>query len=175
MEMWIILAVLLGAIVFFFFFQWFSNIRKRKKQKKLNEQFLIDQEKAKFEIIATISTIIEQNQKHLDNFVVSVGLYKMSDINNFAKESLKKIQQTKNYNLFVKNEDFPILQDLDLYLNNLSKTKSNLWSRNCIIELEYFQKQKQELENRPDFQDIKNNTEILLKEQMEKFIHDTSK
>lgn len=167
MWVYVMFGLVVGGIVLFLLFQWILGINKKKKIKKTKEKFEKDQEIAKHEVVATAVTIIKQNEANLANFVVSIGKHKMVDINNFAKSSISKIQQSTNYDLFFKNEDFPLLEDIDVYLNKLKSTKSNLWDKKCLIEINYFLKQEELLLESEAYKEIKNKTQDLIREELE--------
>ncbi|MGY6172574.1 MHJ_0274 family protein [Candidatus Mycoplasma pogonae] len=170
METYIILGVLVGLILFYLIFVWVSNVRKTQKAKKLKAEFEIAQSQAKNEIIAWVNIVIRKNQELLDNFVVSIGKYKMGDINNIAKELLNEAQKTTNYDTYFQNEDFKEnVREAHEYINNLKATKSNLWKNKCAIEIDYFQKQEQHLKDNEDYEKTRIEVSRLVNEKIDRF------
>lgn len=137
----IIIAVVMVVLLIGVF--GFQVIAERKKRKK------IKQEKAKLDAIRKetifsssfkVNAIIEHNNLLLNNFVVSIGEYKMSEINNKIKNLLIDITQEPNFiNSFVKFNDEKIDSSFDENIRKLIETKSNLWNKKINDVIKYFQ------------------------------------
>lgn len=77
--LYVVLALLLVFIVVFILFNYFSD--RKKKRRIIKEKQRIKDEETKFilKTSARVNFIIEQNEKLLSEFKVSVGDFKMRD------------------------------------------------------------------------------------------------
>lgn len=163
----VIFSVLVVVLFSFFLGQFIWGFFKKKKLKKEQAIFVKEADQASKIIIFLVAEIIDQNQKKLENFQVSIGKYKMNEINNKAKQDIKKILSSENYKKYFKSEenlseskeknDFYF----DSYLLKLYNTKSNLWNKRCDKEIEYFIKSHKEIKSLENYSEIK---ELALKE-----------
>lgn len=134
----IVLVLLVAFIVVFILFNFFSE--RKKKKKIIKEKERIKEEEVKFilKTSARVNAIIELNNQLLDEFQVSIGDFKMSQINNLAKNALDYIYiQEQFQDIFIRN---PFEKD-ELFLASfvqLMNLKSNLWTKNHKELLSYF-------------------------------------
>lgn len=134
----IVTGVLLGSIIILFVLSYINEKRKTKKFKKQRELFEKQQNVAYKEIIAKINAVINELEKQLQNFVVSIGEHKMGEINEWAKITLKNITKEAKYKEFflnVEHDNFPFVNQ---YIEKFIQNKANSWKKSCEIELEYF-------------------------------------
>ncbi|WP_215742058.1 MHJ_0274 family protein [Mesomycoplasma hyorhinis] len=136
--LYVVLALLLVFIVVFILFNYFSD--RKKKRRIIKEKQRIKDEETKFilKTSARVNFIIEKNEKLLSEFKVSVGDFKMSQINNFAKNALDYLYiQEQFQDIFIRN---PFEKD-ETFLTNfqqLMNLKSNLWTKNHKELINYF-------------------------------------
>ncbi len=138
--MWGILGGLIAIVIGFLVISALLDRKKRKKAKL--EQAEIDKLKnaAVGNIAILINLIIKRNEKKLQEFVPSVGKLKMSDINNMAKDEMKKITET---------EWFKFLREEDILMENFSiiaKEKSNNWIKKNKEQIKYFKELEETLD-----------------------------
>ncbi|WP_051619033.1 MHJ_0274 family protein [[Mycoplasma] collis] len=134
----VIACVLIALIVIIVLTQVFTERKKKKKIKLEKQKMFENQKNLTKELTYKINAIIEKNEELLKNFVVSIGDFKMKEINYLAKSQIKKLMKHPDYNeIFADN---PYLENtlFNDNLNTLIETKSNLWAKKSIKELEYF-------------------------------------
>lgn len=101
--LYVVLALLLVFIVVFILFNYFSD-RKKKKDNQRKQRIKDEETKFILKTSARVNFIIEQNEKLLSEFKVSVGDFKMSQINNFAKNALDYLYiQEQFQDIFIRN------------------------------------------------------------------------
>jgi hypothetical protein len=93
------MGLLVGVMIFFLGFSYFRDKKKNKIviYKKIELKNITA--KTSKEISLRINTIVEVNQEKIDQFVPSIGILTMKEINTIAKEMLKDIYKS---NLFKK-------------------------------------------------------------------------
>ncbi|VEU59370.1 MHJ_0274 family protein [Mesomycoplasma neurolyticum] len=134
----VIAAILVISIVIVVLFQVITERKKKKKIKIEKEKILENQRILTEEITYKINAIIEKNEELLNNFVVSIGDFKMKELNFFTKNEIKKIiKHPQFYQTFADN---PYLDNSDFNdnLNILIETKSNLWSKKNQSQIQFF-------------------------------------
>ncbi len=131
--MWGILGGLIAIVIGFLIISALLDRKKRKKAKLEKAETDKLKNAAVGNIAILMNIVVEKNEKKLAEFVPSVGKLKMSDINNIAKDEIKKIE---------KSDCFPYLKDGDILMENfliISKEKSNNWAKKNKEQIEYFQ------------------------------------
>lgn len=151
--MWLVMGLLVGVMIFFLGFSYFRDKKKNKIviYKKIELKNIT--EKTSKEISLRINTIVEVNQEKINNFVPSIGILTMKEINTIAKDMLKDIYKS---NLFKK---IYLAPDYDPeFADNLKKLidqKSNHWSKKCASELNYFLLLEEDLKKDEKYLEIK--------------------
>lgn len=134
--MWIILGVLVVVIVGLFVFTAIKDkIKKNKKKKetaifkqKTNDQLNI--------LNIRLKTLIEINEKFLDEFKPSIGKFKMGDIVNVAINYLNNIEKDPEFREFIVDSDNTA--DFLRAFVKLSHTRCNNWAKQCEDVKKYF-------------------------------------
>lgn len=157
--MWLVLGLLVGVMIFFLGFSYYRDKKKNKIviYKKIELKNIT--EKTSKEISLRINTIVEVNQEKIDNFVPSIGVLTMKEINTISKDMLKDIYKSNLFKKIYLAEDYdPEFAD---NLKKLIDQKSNHWSKKCADELKYFLNLEEQLKNDEKYFEIK--AEILEK------------
>ena len=102
------------------------------------------------------------NEQMLKEVVPGVSEIKMKNVNNTCKKFLKDIYDSKAFKVLYidSNETNP------LYAANIKKlidTSSNLWSKYCQEQIEFFKKINDELIEDQNFEKTQNESKELIK------------
>ncbi|QGZ97533.1 hypothetical protein GE118_01820 [Mycoplasma sp. NEAQ87857] len=164
--LYILVGVLLLLVTVFFVYSFIKDriTRKRTQQeiKRIEKEATI----FAYENCAKIDALIQNNSKQMENFVPSVGEYKMSDLVKASDSYLNKILNSIEYRSYIDESE----QYLDFKKNllMLKETNSNLWTKKLPFVLEWFNKNvqnyKQQLEkiNETDVIEIKDQQELAM-------------
>ena len=134
MTMFIILGVLIFIVLVFLVFTSVKDRRKMKVEKAREEKIKEDSIASRIVVASYVDAIIEANEKLNKNFVPSIGEYKMGDIKNSAKVTLKGLKETKAYRLAETNEDN---KDIITVINNLYKSSASTWEKNNQKDIQF--------------------------------------
>lgn len=140
----VVAALLVLAIIIYVTVMVVKDKKAKKRLGKEREELKRIAAEAYISTVLDINEIIENNQKKLDKFVVSVGTYKMSDITNTAAVFLKETLKTDVFKTLYKNSpDYG-----EFYKNTeiLANTKSNSWQKKLPQVIEYFANIKADLQ-----------------------------
>lgn len=135
---WIILGVFLALLIGFFIYSFIKEKIQRKKIKEAAELLKNEGEVFHREIVIKVNQLIRLNQEQLDNFEVSIGKYKMSDITLSAHNILKNYAASDSFKTYITNE--PKYKDFLINYVALKDNKSNLWANKQANEIKYFEK-----------------------------------
>ncbi|MBG0730720.1 MHJ_0274 family protein [Mycoplasma sp. 'Moose RK'] len=133
----VVVGILALLIIGFLGYGFISNRLKIKRLKKEKADLKQLANKTLAIFLARILIIIQKNDDLVSNFVVGSNKMKMSDINNLAKIHLQKIQQDPVITNILKSG----YESEQLFFENLeflAKSKSNLWKKRNISQLDYF-------------------------------------
>lgn len=162
--MWLVMGLLVSVMIFFLAISYFRDKKKNKVviYKKIELKNIT--EKTSKEISLRINTIVEINNKHLIEFVPSIGKLKMMEINTISRDLLKEIY---NSNIFKKIFLDPTYdQEFSINLKKLIDIKSNHWNKKCESELKYFLNLENDLKTDDKYEQLKND---ILKKVSDKF------
>lgn len=144
MVIWIIFGALIAILILFFAY---SAIKDRRNKKKLKqEKLLFEAEAVEYydEILITMIEIIENNQKFLDEFEVSIGKYKMGQITDATRNIIGDILNSSKFKgFFIEDEKYIEFVKNVVFLKDL---KSNNWQKKAISAMEYFKKEFRKIE-----------------------------
>lgn len=141
--MFALLGVVVLALLGFIIYSYIRDKIKVKKTKAEIQQFAIESKQYANEITVEINEIIELNKKQLQNFQVSVGKVKMSDINYVASYLINDLLERDRFKRFIianKEQHSDFLK----HLNNLKEIKPNSWDKKVLDSLNYFENKYQE-------------------------------
>ncbi len=151
--MWLVMGLLVGVMIFFLGFSYFRDKKKNKIviYKKIELKNITA--KTSKEISLRINTIVEVNQEKIDQFVPSIGILTMKEINTIAKEMLKDIYKSNLFKKIYLADDYdPEFAD---NLKILIDIKSNHWKKKCVEELKYFLSLEDDLKKDDNYVQIK--------------------
>ncbi|MBR2055680.1 MAG: hypothetical protein IJ970_01340 [Mycoplasmataceae bacterium] len=158
--------VIIGVLIFFLVaFLVFTYIKDKNKNKKIIEkkaELRRATSKTTKELSIRIYSLIEMNEQMLKEVVPGVSEIKMKNVNNTCKKFLKDIYDSKAFKVLYidSNETNP------LYAANIKKlidTSSNLWSKYCQEQIEFFKKINDELIEDQNFEKTQNESKELIK------------
>ncbi|NQZ66289.1 MAG: hypothetical protein HRT99_03690 [Mycoplasmatales bacterium] len=133
MTLWIIIGSLVGVVAIFLIVMSIRDKKKIKETKIANEKLEKSRVESKDNVKIFLNQVILKNQKLLDDFVPSVGKYKMGDIRAGSKAVFENFRKTEEYNLAKSGEKN---QDLMNIFENFSSTNSNVWPKKLKKEIE---------------------------------------
>lgn len=152
---WIIFGLLLALLIGFLVFSFVKDKMKNKRlvQKRLElKRATIRTSK---ELAIKIYTLIELNDKWVNEVDPGKSALKMKDVNFVSRSILKDIYDSKAFKtIYIDSEDTDPKYAKNI--KNLIERKSNLWNKYCQGEIEYFKKFHDELINDEKFETIKN-------------------
>ncbi|NQZ28957.1 MAG: hypothetical protein HRT98_01080 [Mycoplasmatales bacterium] len=163
--MWGILGGLIAIVIGFLIISALLDRKKRKKAKIEKNEIDKLKNAAVGNMAILINLVVEKNKKILKEFIPSVGKWKMSDINNMAKDEMKRIE---------KADWFPYLKEEDILMENyliISKEKSNNWEKKNQDQIKYFQ----DLEEALDKEKYKDFIRVQKSRLTRKYNNDNSK
>ncbi|MDJ1646739.1 MHJ_0274 family protein [Mycoplasma phocimorsus] len=137
--MLIIVSIAILGLIGFVAYQFVTEKLRKKKILKEKAEFekLCSDTYRKF--INEIYELILSNDKLLQEFIVSIGDYKMGEITNIAKDTLKLIDRSEMYrNVFSKDEMY---HDFVIHFMALYEEKSNMWEKRCDESVKWFKKE----------------------------------
>ncbi|WP_025755328.1 MHJ_0274 family protein [Mycoplasmopsis cricetuli] len=133
---YIILGALVLAVLGFVIWQNINNKLKKRKQKRESDAFENDSREYVNYLIVEINEIINLTKHELNNFQVSIGSVKMSDINLSANALLNDIVQRDKFKRYVLSN--PNYSDFVLKISALKDAKANLWENKFEYLIDYF-------------------------------------
>jgi ClpP class serine protease len=100
------MGLLVGVMILFLGFSYFRDKKKNKVviYKKIELKNIT--EKTSKEMSLRISTIAEVNQEKIDEFIPSIGVLTMKEINTISKEMLKDIYKSNLFKKIYLAEDY---------------------------------------------------------------------
>ena len=140
MTMWIILGGLIGVVVIFLLVTTTLDRKKKKRVKIEKAELAKGVESSGTNISKKVTRLVAKNKKLLDNFVPSIGKFKMSDINKKAKDELKVIKESEDFKL-IKHMEKEYVK-FEKHTNNLIENKSNNWDKNNKDDISFFKEYK---------------------------------
>lgn len=141
--MFVLLGVVVLALLGFILYSYIRDKIKVKKTKAEIQQFSIESKQYANEITVEINEIIQLNKKALQDFQVSVGKVKMSDINHAASFLINDLLERDRFKRFIMaNKEQHV--DFLRHLNNLKEIKPNSWDKKILDSLTYFENKYQE-------------------------------
>lgn len=168
--MWLVMGLLVGVMIIFLGFSFFRDKKKNKViiYKKIELKNITD--KTSKDISLRINTIVEVNNMKILNFVPSIGVLTMKEINSISKNMLKEIYKSNLFKKIYLADDYdPEFADS---LKILIDTKSNHWNKRCEKEIKYFLELEESLKSDEKYSEIKND---ILNKVNEKFEKTTNK
>ncbi|MBN4083321.1 hypothetical protein JXZ92_00595 [Mycoplasma sp. CSL10137] len=165
---WVILGVLLSLIGVYFVYSYIKEKIEKKRTRIAAKEFENDSLKYRYELMVKINELIELNTKIHDDFVVSIGEYKMGQINNATRELLENIMSSYEYKTFVIPDEK--LNNLKTKINMLKDLNSNLWNKKLNEIIIYFKEEEDKIhkqvkeQNKTEIDDLKDIN--LIKEEL---------
>ncbi|QJG67111.1 MHJ_0274 family protein [Mycoplasma phocoenae] len=139
----LLLAILLGLIFIFVVYKTIKGMYSKKKaviaKKRQNE---INKELYR-EYIVAICEIIRYSQKQIDDFEVSIGQYKMSEVNNGGVKLIHKLLNRDDFKDFRENDSY---EDFVAKLETFTRFKPTVWKSKLLSEINYFENLESKLE-----------------------------
>ncbi|MBN0919209.1 MHJ_0274 family protein [[Mycoplasma] gypis] len=133
-----ILLVMIGYIIFKIAKHYYKKRKEIKKRIKRNE---VNKEIYR-EYVISICEIIDYTNKEMDNFQVSIGSRKMSEVKHGAIKLLTILYNREDFNDFKESEKYkPFVENIQ----KLIETSPNTWRRACAYEIDYFNELKNAL------------------------------
>ncbi len=157
--LWLVMGLLVGVMIFFLGFSYFRDKKKNKVviYKKIELKNITD--KTSKEISLRINTIAEVNEKKIIEFVPSIGVLTMKEINTISKDMLKDIYKSNLFKKIYLADDYD--PEFASSLKTLIDVKSNHWNKKCQNELKYFLVLEEELKSDENYSKTKK--DILIK------------
>ncbi|WP_027121226.1 MHJ_0274 family protein [Mycoplasma leonicaptivi] len=124
---WVIFGFLVVLLLGWFAYQSIKERQKRKKTKLAAIEFEKQAKVFRYEIIQKILCLIDINNKQHEEFVVSIGQYKMKDLNNAAKSTIEEMMDTFEFKNYIKEN--PLYKDLLHNIILLKDLNSNMWDK----------------------------------------------
>ncbi|MCU4706308.1 MHJ_0274 family protein [Mycoplasma sp. CSL7503-lung] len=156
---WVILGVLLTLIGVYFIYSYIKEKIEKKRTRIAAKEFENDSLKYRYELMVKINKLVELNAKIHDDFVVSIGEYKMGQINNATRELLENIMSSYEYKTFIIPDEK--LNNLKTKLNMLKDLNSNLWNKKLNEIIVYFKNEEDKIykqvkeQNKTEIDDLK--------------------
>ena len=152
---WVIFGLLILLLVGFLVY---SYLNERKKNRRLAQKRLELKRatvKTSKELAIRIYHLIEFNQEQVNSIVPGQSTIKMKEINFFARQFLKKIYDSKAFKtIYIDPEDADPVYAANIKV--LIDKKSNLWTKYCSEQIDYFKRLHDELLNDENFSLLKN-------------------
>lgn len=152
---WIIFGLLLALLIGFLVFSFVKDKMKNKRliQKRLElKRATIRTSK---ELAIKIYSLIQLNEEWVKEINPGQSIIKMKDVNFVSRSILKDIYESKAFKtIYIDSEDTD--PNYAKNIKSLIDRKSNLWTKYCQNEIEYFKKFHDELINDEKFETIKN-------------------
>ncbi|VEU68920.1 Uncharacterised protein [Mycoplasmopsis canis] len=124
---WIILGVLISLLVIYFIYSWIKDKINKKKTRQAAIQLEKNAAIYWYETTLKINELIRLNRIQHENFVVSIGEFKMSEINNAASDTINDLMNEYEFkNYLLSNEKY------STYVSNIKVLKDlnlNLWDK----------------------------------------------
>lgn len=136
-SMWAIFGGLIVLLVIFFAYSSIKDKIKAKKKKKFEEKNRVKALELKRFLIFEVKALIEINQKYLDNFEPSIGEYKMVDVINASRKTIKLVENEDNFKEYIMNKSEHI-EFLKAYVF-LRDNRSNLWASRFKNVIDYIE------------------------------------
>lgn len=151
--MWLVMGLLVGVMIMFLAFSFFRDKKKNKVviYKKIELKNIT--EKTSKDISLRINTIVEINNEKVLNFIPSIGILTMMEINTISKNMLKEIYKSNLFKkIYLADDCDPEFADS---LKKLIDTKSNHWNKKCDKEIKYFLELEAQLKSDKTYEQIK--------------------
>jgi len=156
--MWIVLGSLVGVVIIFLIVTTILERKKNKKVKVEGEKLLIQKRESSWKIAEKVNIVAARNKKLLDEFVPSIGKYKMSEVKDMARKDLQDFMQTKEYKVAKSlDENEEMIEKYEFLL----RTPSTQWEQKYTDILKKFR--RWEKEKRTQAIEAKNNFEAKIK------------
>lgn len=120
---WILFGIIVAALVIYFIYSFIKD-KIAKKRRKLKQIELINKtEQYKKHIVLRLHFLIKHNQKLIDEFVPSIGEYKMNYIVDTARKYLIEKQKESDFKeLIIDNIDAKDIFTNYTYLRDVRST-----------------------------------------------------
>jgi len=142
--MWIVLGSLVGVVIIFLIVTTILDRKKSKKTKLEADKLLVQKRESSWKIAEKVNLVAAKNRKLLDEFVPSIGKYKMSEVKDIARKSLQEFMHTKDFKIAKSlEENEEMIEKYKLLL----KTSSTQWDKKYSDVIQQFvkwQKEKKE-------------------------------
>ncbi len=168
---WIIFGILFAAVVGFLVFTFLNDKRKKNKIIKKRIELRRATSKTSKELAIRIYTLIEINNEYVNKVVPGISKIKMKNVNLSSRNFLKDIYDSKSFKVLYidSNEADPMYGQS---MKNLIDTKSNLWNKYCLDEINYFKKFHDELRNDENFEKIKNDSQKIINDYFQNYLEE---
>ncbi|VEU70690.1 MHJ_0274 family protein [Mycoplasmopsis glycophila] len=147
------LGVLVLIIVIFFLYSWIKEKRTKSQIRKATYELQKETAIYLFELSHKMLALLDENTKAQDEFIPSVGKYKMPQLNQAAKEIIEEeiksprfqacFKETEKHNSYVQT------------IFEIKDTNSNLWDKHLPHLRDYFAKTIEDANNEIKFLDEK--------------------
>lgn len=168
---WIIFGILFAAVIGFLVFTFLNDKRKKNKIIKKRIELRRATSKTSKELAIRIYTLIEINNEYVNKVVPGISKIKMKNVNLASRNFLKDIYDSKSFKVLYidSNEADPMYGQS---MKNLIDTKSNLWNKYCLDEINYFKKFHDELRNDENFEKIKNDSQKIINDYFQNYLEE---
>ncbi len=153
--MWLVMGLLLGAMIAFLVFSFFRDKKKNKVVIYKRIQLKNITEKTSKDISLRINSIVQVNNYNVENFVPSIGVLTMKEINTVSKNLLKEIYKSNLFKKIYLADDYD--PKFAASLKKLIDVKSNHWTKKCQTEIQYFLMLEEDLKTDENYNEIKSN------------------
>lgn len=159
---WVLFAAIIAALVGFLIY---SFVRDKKKNRNTTKQILelkIKTSQSSKELSLKISMTIDENEKMIKKVIPGKSKINMQSVNRASKDLLQQIYESKVFKtIYINSSD--VDENFAINLKKIIDTKSNLWSKYCAKEIEYFKNFDSELSQEENFDDLKQKTLEIIK------------
>ena len=160
---WIVFGVILAALIGFLVFSFVRDKRKNMKITQKRMELKRETIKASKKLAIRIYTLVELIQQWLTEVKPGSSKLKMRHVNAIARIFLKNIYDSKEFKIiYIDSEEAD--PDYARNLKMLIDHNSNMWSKYCAKEIEYFKKFYDELKDDKDFNEIKEDATKIITE-----------
>ncbi|TQC54207.1 hypothetical protein E1I18_00320 [Mycoplasmopsis mucosicanis] len=125
MATWIILIVVVALLVIFFVYSFIKERIKKKKRRIKQMEFMNKADEVKKMTIIELSLLLKKNEELLNNFVPSVGEYKMKEVVQSARQYLLDKHNQPDFKEYIINNVEQ--KELYKYFALLKDERCTLW------------------------------------------------
>ncbi|WP_406613499.1 MHJ_0274 family protein [Mycoplasma corogypsi] len=168
---WIILGILIGTVVVWFIYSYIKEKKDKKKLAIAAKQ--LEKETAIYtrELAISLKALTEHNKQVQSEFVPSIGEYKMSDLNNAAKNTILEITKSPKFKTcYLETQSRQKFVQAIMMLQDLN---SNLWDKKLQSVVEVFDKFLDESEKQIAKENETDFIKLAEKQDLEKQIIDS--